>query len=327
MNPKVSVIIPMYNVMGKLQKCVQSLCSQTLSNIELVFVDDCSPDNCQEELRQLLDLYQNNTIRVLIEKHEKNRGVAAARNTGVAKATGEFIYYVDADDYIEPNTLELLYLKAVQDNLDIVGCEWFLTYCKSERHVGMPDTKTGLEMFHLMTNGVMRWNLWLFLVKRSLYVENGIHFVSGMNMGEDMMVMMKLSLCAKRTGVIHIPLYHYVQTNSNSLTKNYQSYKRQITSNIESLEKFMNDNGFCDYHQQIDKLKLAVKLPLLISSKKEDFEEWTNWFCDSNYLATQKYGISFRTYLLQMAAIRRQFWYIKLYYFFIIKFIYGIIYK
>ena len=103
---KVSVIVPMYNVSSVLDRCIETLFSQTLNDIELVFVDDCSSDDTLERLNVMLP--QKKGVEVRILHHEINRGVAAARNTGLAVAKGDFIYYVDADEYIEPITLELL---------------------------------------------------------------------------------------------------------------------------------------------------------------------------------------------------------------------------
>lgn len=327
MEPKVSVITPMYNVEGKIDKCIQTLFAQTLTNFEVIFVDDHSTDHTLRYVENLLNQYSRKDINVHIIHLEKNGGVANARNVGLNNASGKYIYYVDADDYIEYDALEQMYEKAESEDADIVVSEWLLTFAQKERHVKQPDAHTGLEAFELMTNGVMRWNLWLFLVRRSLYVENEIQFIPGMNMGEDMMVMLKLVLSSKRVCVIHKPLYHYIQTNSNSLTKDYLRYKEQLTYNVLEVENYLTSKGLNEQKTQLHKLKLAVKLPLLISSKKNDYEEWQSWFPESNSLANTQYGISTRTYLLQKAAYNTHYWYLKLYYICIIKLIYGIIYK
>lgn len=322
---KVSVIMPMYNVSKVIKRAIESLYAQTLSGIELIFVDDCSKDDTLDTLKALLP--QKEGVQVKIVCHAENKGVAVARNTGLDHATGEYIYYVDADDYIEPNTLDKLYSKAQESDADIVGCEWFLTFEKNERHMKQANVTTGNELFEKMAHGVMRWNLWLFLVKRYLYERNGFRFIDGMNMGEDMMVMMKLALHANRVEMIHEPLYHYIQTNSSSLTKNFSAYRYQVTCNAEELGNYMIKIGRNDMTNALMQLKLTLKLPLLISDKVEDYETWLNWFPETNGSVKENQNLPWRTRCIQVAAAKRQYWLLKLYYWLVIKLVYGIIYR
>lgn len=322
---KVSVIVPMYNVSKVMKRSIESLYAQTLSGIELIFVDDHSVDGTLDTLQSLLP--QKEGLQVKIVRHAENRGVAVARNTGLDHATGEYIYYVDADDYIEPNTLEKLYGTAKGCDADIVGCEWFLTFEKNERHMKQADVTSGNELFVKMAHGVMRWNLWLFLVKRSLYERNGFRFIEGMNMGEDMMVMMKLALHADKVHIVHEPLYHYIQTNSGALTKNFNAYRYQVSANAEEVGAYMERIGRNDMADAFLQLKLTLKLPLLISDKVADYETWLNWFPEANSVANNNGDLPWRTRFIQVAAAKRQFWILKLYYRLVIKFVYGVLYK
>ena len=322
---KVSVIVPMYNVSKVMKRSIESLYAQTLSGLELIFVDDCSTDDTLDTLETLL--YQKEGVEVKIVRHTKNRGVAAARNTGLDYATGEYIYYVDADDYIEPVTLEKLYNKTIDSDADIVGCEWFLTFQNNERFMKQAHVTTGDELFTKMAHGVMRWNLWLFLVRRSLYVDYGFRFIEGMNMGEDMMIMMKLALHANKVEMIHEPLYHYIQTNTASLTKNFSTYCYQVTANAEELGSYMERIGRNDMTDTFLQLKLTLKLPLLISDNTVDYETWYQWFPEANNAVKENMDLPWRTQFIQLAAVKRRFLLLKLYYWFVIKFVYGVIYK
>lgn len=308
-----------------MKQAIDSLCVQTLSGIELIFVDDHSVDGTLEILRSLLP--QKEGVQVTIVSHNENRGVAVARNTGLDHATGEYIYFVDADDYIEPTTLEKLYNKAHDSDADIVGCEWFLTFQNNERYMKQAHVTNGDELFLKMAHGVMRWNLWLFLVKRSLYETKGFRFIEKLNMGEDMMVMMKLSLHANKVEMIHEPLYHYIQTNSSSLTKNFSAYRYQVTGNAEELGDYMEKIGRNDMADAFMQLKLTLKLPLLISDKNEDYETWLNWFPESNSVVEGNKELSWRTRYIQKVAAKKYFWVLKLYYWLIIRLVYGIIYR
>lgn len=325
---KVSVIMPMYNVEKVMARSVHSLFSQTLTDFEVVFVDDCSSDNTGEELRHVISGYNRSDIDVKIISHEQNKGVAAARNTGLDNASGEYVYYLDSDDYFDADTLGLLYGRAKDEDADVVGCEWLLSFENNARHMVQPEVKTGREAFEKMCNGVMRWNLWLFMVRRSLYEDNGFRFIPRMNMGEDMMVMMKILLNAGTVSMVHRPLYHYIQTNSNAMTKNFAAYRGQVSENVAEVERYLvqRRESVC-FARLLNQLKLNLKLPLIISDKTSDYELWQGWFPESNLFAGQNLEQPFRTRFIQKMAAKRQFWVLKLYYRVIIKFVYGVIYR
>lgn len=325
---KVSVIMPMYNVEKVMSRSVQSLFSQTLRDFEAVFVDDCSSDNTGEELKRIISGYDRDDISVKIVRHEPNKGVAAARNTGLDNAEGEYVYYLDSDDYFDDDALEVMYETAKRDDADVVGCEWLLSFENNARHMVQTEVKTGKEAFGKMCNGVMRWNLWLFMVRRNLYEDNAFRFIPGANMGEDMMVMLKILLNAGRVSMIHRPLYHYIQTNSNAMTKNFARYCGQVSENVAELERYIAERGETDeLGGLINQLKLNLKLPLIISDKTSDFEMWQEWFPESTPYAGQNPDQPFRTRLIQKLAVRKMYFALKFYYKLVIKVIYGVIYQ
>lgn len=324
----ISVIIPVYNAADCLNRCFESIIRQTYRNLEILFVDDCSNDDSESCIRSFMKRHEVSDLKIKCIHHEYNRGVAAARNTGIDNATGEYVYYLDADDYIEDNTLELLYKEADETEADIIGCEWFLSFNKNERHMVQPKVSSGEELFIKMARGVARWNLWLFMVKRSLYKDNNIRFIEKMNMGEDMMVMMKLALYSNKVSILNIPLYHYIQTKSDSLTRNWsKGYMDQITANVHEVERHVKGNYGNRFDKEINFLKLNIKLPLLISSSVADYEIWMKWFPEANDSIMYNKDISLRTRLLQLLACKRQYLLLQLYYYIVIKFVYGVIYK
>ncbi len=325
--PAVSVIIPMYNVEKIIDRCLQSILAQQLPDFEVVFVDDKSTDGTVGKVSRWMSEHADASFTCRLIRHEANQGVATARNTGLDNAIGEYIYYVDTDDYIEPDTLSTLYSEAVEKEADIVGCEWYLSFKQNERHIGQPEASTGEEAFKKMAKGRMRWNLWLFLVKRSLYETHHFRFIPKMNMGEDMMVMMKMALCAGRVSIIHRPLYHYIQVNENSLTKYFQDSRHQVTANVKELESYLHQIGRTDLMEYIRLLQLSVKLPLLISPKKKDYKLWQGWFPEANSYIEKNDENPFYTMLIQKAARGGHFWFLRLYYWGVIKILYGLIYK
>ena len=113
---KVSVVIPIYNVENYLRKCLDSVCNQTYENLEIICVNDCSPDNSSEILKE----YAAKDNRIKIINHKKNGGLSAARNTGMDNATGEYIYFLDSDDWIDSDYIEKMVNKIIETDADIV---------------------------------------------------------------------------------------------------------------------------------------------------------------------------------------------------------------
>ena len=327
---KVSVIVPMYNVAKVLEPCVRSLFAQTLRDIEILFVDDCSTDDTLDALEAAVDAarreYKREDVAVRVLHQEVNGGVAAARNVGLDNATGEYVAWVDADDRSESDALEKMYSRAVSENADIVACEWFMDFAGNSRRMHQPDVSTGEELFRKIARGVLRWNLWLFLTRRSL-IGDDMRFIAGQNMGEDLMLMSKLALVADRVSVLHEPLYHYVQTNGGALTKNFIAYKAQVSANAAEVERYVTQKYGGRYMPEVYQMQLTIKLPLLITPRKADIEEWLDWFPQSNAHIDENPDISVRTRMLQRAAVGRHFLLIRLYYLLVIKFVYGIIYR
>jgi hypothetical protein len=143
-----------------------------------------------------------------------------------------------------------------------------------------------------------------------------------------MMVMMKILLNAGTVSMVHRPLYHYIQTNSNAMTKNFAAYRGQVSENVAEVERYVEHIGKeKDCQDLLNQLKLNLKLPLIISDKESDYKLWQEWFPESTPYAGQNPDQPFRTRLIQKLAAKRRYWVLKLYYRFVIKFVYGIIYR
>lgn len=117
---KVSVLIPVYNAEAYIESCVRSLFEQSLEDIEYIFVNDCTSDKSLDILNEIMDEYPARKEQVKVISHSCNKGVASTRNTGLLYAQGEYIGWVDSDDWVEKNMFEILYLMAKQADADIV---------------------------------------------------------------------------------------------------------------------------------------------------------------------------------------------------------------
>lgn len=141
----VSVIVPIYKVERFIARCVSSLLEQTLQNVEFIFVDDATPDGSIDVLQQVIERYPHRAEQVRLIHHEHNKGLPAARNTGLQVACGEYIFHCDSDDYVEPDMLQTIYDKATTENADFVWCDWWLSFEKRERYMKQPAYHTTLK--------------------------------------------------------------------------------------------------------------------------------------------------------------------------------------
>lgn len=316
---RISIITPVYNAAATLRRCLDSLAAQTYKEMEIVLVDDCSRDDSMAMLQE----FAASRADVKLIHHEVNRGVANARNTGLDAATGDYVYFLDADDWLEPDALEQMARKA-SEGMDIVGCEWRLAFEKSERMMSQPDFGSPLEAMQQMMYGRMRWNLWLFMVRRELY--EGIRFVPGQDMGEDMLVMHRLFMRASRVGLVQKHLYHYAQPNLSSAFS--EKLISQVSANVSALEAEVRRSSYSEQLLPLmPYLKLNIKLPLLMTADRSQYRRWMEWWPEANASAMSNPALPVRTRLLQWCASKRLWAVVWLYDMIVTKFLYGVIYK
>lgn len=220
---QVSVIVPIYKVEPYLDKCITSIAQQTYPNLEIILVDDGSPDHCPE----ICDRWagKDDRIRVI---HKENGGLSSARNAGLRMATGEFVLYVDSDDYIEPDSCQRL-LAAIQPDVDFVVGGF-----REEKdgktivhgHTGLEDGKAYPSREFLIRS--IRKNEWytsacLSLYRRSFLLDNALFYKEGI-FCEDTQLMLRMYLCAGKIACISYPFYHYIVRSGSIMT----SGKREV---------------------------------------------------------------------------------------------------
>lgn len=323
----ISVIVPIYNVRNYIARCVKSLMEQTLDNVEYIFVDDASPDDSVCILRSVLERYPNRKDDVLIISHEENKGLPAARNTGLSQAVGEYVFHCDSDDFVELSMLEEMYECAENNAADIIWADWYLSLPKMERYMSMKDCSTPLDAIRMMLSGGMKYNVWNKLVRRSLYSENDINFPSGYGMGEDLTII-KLFAFAKKA--IHLPkaYYHYNKTNTAAFSQTYSDrHLEELHHNIEDLTRFIKEKLGQDYEKEIAFLKLEAKFPFLLSPDARRIKLWKYWYPESNEYIKYNSYISSKNRMLQQLAAKNFWLVVRAYNFLFNKIIYGIIYR
>lgn len=324
---KVSIIVPIYKVEKFIERCVRSLMEQTLGEVEYIFVDDASPDGSIKVLRRTLADYPERASLVRILIHEVNKGLPAARNTGLAVAQGEYIFHCDSDDFVEREMLSEMYEEAKTKDADYLWSDFWLSFEQNERYMEVRDYDNPREALNGVLDGAMKYNVWNKLVRRSLYIENDIWFPTGHSMGEDM-TMICLLACARRVAYIPKAYYHYVRLNMSALTQTFsERHLVDIQHNVDATVAFLRGRFGGGIESQIARFQLSVKLPFLISDKAEDYRRWREWYPEANRYIWSAGSLPWRTKMLQWLAAKNQFWAVWLYYKVVYKFMYGIIYR
>lgn len=288
--PKVSVCVPIYNVEKYIEKCARSLFEQTIDDIEYIFVNDCSPDNSLEILNRVLKEYPHRQQQVKIISHQTNMGLAAARNTCLSAATGEYIGCCDSDDWVELDMFETMYLKAEENGADIVCCNAMFEYETYQTRLIYPyqiETRADLKYIDILHCAV--WNK---LIRRSLFLEHNITWYEGINMWEDMGLTIRLRYFSRKTIIIPHIYYHYNKQNPTSIATS--SNKRKIHEQIlcaSYIAQFLtaqSKNSGEDYTLLINYIKFESKRSLIWEKACRDIKLWK-----STYPETHQYIISY----------------------------------
>ena len=230
--PAVSVIVPIYNAEPFLDRCVQSLLSQTLHNIEIILVDDGSTDLS----KNLCESYakQDDRIKVI---SQSNKGVAMARKAGMEIATGHYSIHTDPDDWVDPSMLEELYTKAINDGADMVVCDFMIEFNNRNYRTAQQITDYKSQMFlRQIMYGKAHGSLCNKLIRTELYKKHNIIFFEGINYCEDYLTCVQLLLKGIKISYIPKAFYHYDQVvNNNSATRRYT--KETLKTQFRFLEK------------------------------------------------------------------------------------------
>ena len=220
MKPKVSIIIPVYKVEKFLTRCLDSVIGQTLKEIEIILVDDGSPDNCG----RICDEYAAKDKRVIVI-HKKNAGVSAARNSGLEVATGEFVGFVDSDDYVAPTMFEDMYRQAVLADAEMAICQFAITDGVTDELVHRSsgddfnvlkfDNKKAFELIADFSCPV-QVTVWNKLFRREL-VQNS-YFDTSKRMAEDLEFLMRALFKSKTVVYVPYALYAYYAQREGAAT-------------------------------------------------------------------------------------------------------------
>ncbi len=255
MKSKISIIIPIYNVEQYLSKCIDSVLAQTHTNFELLLINDGSTDNSGK----ICDEYAARDSRIRVF-HTENGGVSSARNLGLDNATGEWVSFVDSDDYVQSNFLELLHSRAVEANADIVICNFYLEKegAKTLRRQVIESNNSDIYLREIFDNKCMG-AMWNKLIKHELYIKYNIHFPQEIFYCEDVCALTKLMCNKLNIAYVDQPLYNHIY-NSQSITRNIN--KNTILNRMLFIDYIeLNFNSY-----NLIKHKLSIKFQIITSA-------------------------------------------------------------
>ena len=251
--PKVSIIVPVYKAEAYLHRCVDSLLAQTFTDFELLLIDDGSPDRSGE----ICDEYAKNDSRIRVI-HKENGGVSSARQRGLDESIGEYTIHADPDDWVEPDMLEELYIKAKEDDADIVICDFFQNNGSYQEYIKQkPIEISRKEVLCELLFQQLHGSCWNKFVRRVCYSRYRICFPHGMCCWEDLYV--NVCLLTNDVKISYLPkaFYHYdCAENQNSLVR--KPTKQTVLSQkyfIDTLGPVLGAN----YEEVFYKMKVQTK--------------------------------------------------------------------
>ena len=288
MNPKVSIIVPCYNVEQYLDRCMNSIVNQTLKDLEIILVDDKSTDSTS----QMCDIWQNKDERIKVIHKLQNEGLGYARNTGLLSATGTYVAFFDSDDFVNTKMLEDLYNYASSNNLDAVFSGYY--FFKDDKHKRMRQEKKDYEVCdtaqsirdvlldmvgglpNAKTDAPILSSVWKGIYKRECIEKNNINFVSErIYIAEDIIFHCDFIPCCKRIGFIPGCHYYYCE-NGSSLTRTYRDdrFEKELFM-YHSIEQRLKKIGLIenDYRNRLDRY-LQLKIRACIAQQAHFIKEY-----------------------------------------------------
>lgn len=234
---KISVIVPVYKVEEYIDTCVNSIINQTFDDLEIILVDDGSPDRCGE----ICDQYAEKDSRIKVI-HKANGGLSDARNVGFEASSGEYISFIDSDDYIQPTMLQKLYEACLNHDLKMAGCDFFYIFDNSDDVIsgssGLTEVISAEEFFLRVidTQKFLEMTAWNKLYHRSLF-ESGVRYPKG-KLFEDQGTTYRFVFQNEKIAHISEPLYAYRKQRAGAITS--QNYSTRENDRIEMTSQMVD---------------------------------------------------------------------------------------
>ncbi len=263
-NELISIVIPIYKVEEYLKKCITSVLEQTYSNLEIILVDDGSPDNCGK----ICDEYAKKDERIKVI-HKENGGLSDARNAGIIQATGNYITFIDSDDYVDENYVELLYTTLVSNEADISIASHRVLYNKkcidkstNENFCGKPE----LILEKILYDDGVDLSAWGKLYKINLFSK--VKFPKG-RLYEDSATTYQLIDMSKEIAVYSKPVYNYVIREESISNNKFSEKKLDLITSTKEMTDFIR-NKYPDLENACNRRLMYAYLSTLTQLAKSE---------------------------------------------------------
>ena len=281
---KVTILMPIYKVEQYLEKTLTSVFTQTYNNIDYVFVNDCSPDNSLKVLTDTISKFGIASERYVIVNHQHNEGIAVSRSDCIAKATGDYVYFVDSDDWVEPDAVEKMVEASLGGTVDLVGCDFAKDFLSGEVTFHHENYSTSCrENLLKCLNYEIGTVLWKILIRRSLF--NHITIKPHIDIVEDYIISIKLYYYAHNFVSIPQAFYHYVQYNQARVSLQTLWSVRMHIEGVKEIEAFCREKGLYDDYveQQLNLRKFNIKSNFL-TKHLLDYDASKNTFPEASHV-------------------------------------------
>lgn len=242
---KASIIVAAYNIEDYIERCLDSLVNQTLKEIEIIVVNDGSTDKTSLKIEK----FSSRDIRVKLINQD-NRGLIEARKSGLNIAKGEYILFVDGDDWLEFNTLQILYENAKKNNSDIVLYHAFIAYDDGKKEFLSTYNECKNSTLEEILLGKIRTEIWSKFIKLEYIKSTNIQFPSSISFAEDLATSCSLFIFNPRVSTVGIPLYNYYR-RSDSITNRITSKVLEIDEAFAFIKRILYDNELYEEYKNL----------------------------------------------------------------------------
>lgn len=242
--PKLSIVLPVYNTEKYVRRCLESIFANDFQDFELILINNNSQDNSEQILLEFKEKYSDKVVYIKREDSD----ISEARNLGIEKARGKYITFIDSDDYIEKDTLELMVKKIESENFDVVACDVKLVYEDGEK-VNTISSGYEQDLFHknriretMLVYYPVMWNkVYKTEIIKSVSFTKGVWY-------EDMEYLLRLYPAINSIGAVKKSLYNYLQ-RKNSITYTYNDKLYDIINNMENVINYYKEKGIYDEYK------------------------------------------------------------------------------
>ena len=272
MEALITVMISCYNAESTISKCLASLFENAVSEkCEFIIVDDCSTDGSLNMIEATILKYPKLHGNITVISHKARSGVAVARNTALENASGDYIIYVDSDDWVEPDYLSLLYEAARKTDADLICCDYYVDTARDKKRIRAFPGMDSSACLHRLAENKYYGYLWIKLIRRSVLIDNNIKCIECVDLWEDMVISCKILPYIKNISYVNKALYHYV-ANPHSLVHTFNQNKAEnLIAAVREIERFYAEKNIYKKHaDEINCLKIRAKALINLKMQKNE---------------------------------------------------------